>query len=73
MPDKNIRDIASRLVYRDFMTAGILIHRLKVKNTTKHRTMDNIIPDKLNIWKRLITYSLLAEMVCIVTTIRVIQ
>lgn len=45
VPDKNIRDIASRLVYRDFMTAGILIHRLKVKNTTKHRTMGNIIPD----------------------------
>ncbi|MDN3511136.1 MAG: hypothetical protein NG784_07510 [Candidatus Jettenia sp.] len=73
MPDKNIRDIASRLVYRDFMTAGILIHRLKVKNTTKHRTMGNIIPDKLNIWKRLVTYSLLAEMVCIATTIRIIQ
>ena len=45
LPDKNITSIASKLIYRDFITAGILLSRLKVKNTTKYQTVNNIIPD----------------------------
>ena len=44
-PDENIKNIASNLVYRDFIIAGILLSELKVKNTTKIRTVNNIIPD----------------------------
>ena len=45
LPDKNITSIASELIYRDFMTAGILLSRLKVKNTTKFHTVNDIVPD----------------------------
>ncbi|MCC7211124.1 MAG: hypothetical protein IT451_04645 [Candidatus Brocadia sp.] len=44
-PDENIKNIASNLVYRDFIIAGILVSELKVKNTTNMRTVNNIIPD----------------------------
>lgn len=44
-PGENIKNVASNLVYRDFITAGILCSELKVKNTTKIRTVNNIIPD----------------------------
>jgi len=44
-PDENIINIASMLAYRSFITAGILLSKLKVKNTTKFRTINNIVPD----------------------------
>ena len=39
------REIASGLPYRDYMTVGVLIKKLNLKNETKIRTMGNIVPD----------------------------
>lgn len=41
----DIRRIAEGLPYRDFMTVGILVDRLKIKNNTKMKTLGNIVPD----------------------------
>ncbi|MBI5680414.1 MAG: NAD(P)/FAD-dependent oxidoreductase [Methanobacterium sp.] len=41
----NIKNIASGLMYRDFITVGLLLNELKIKNTTKQKTMNNIVPD----------------------------
>ncbi len=43
--DKNIKDIAENLPYRDFITVGLLVKKLKVKNTSKYKTENGIIPD----------------------------
>ncbi|MBQ9211014.1 MAG: NAD(P)/FAD-dependent oxidoreductase [Clostridia bacterium] len=40
-----IRDIAEGLPYRDYMTVGVLIPRLKLENKTKTKTIGNIVPD----------------------------
>lgn len=40
-----VRDIAAGLVYRDFITMGLLVNKLKIKNSTKIKTINNIIPD----------------------------
>ena len=37
--------IASGLVYRDFMTVGLLLDRLKISNNTGYPTINNIVPD----------------------------
>ena len=37
--------IAKGLPYRDYMTVGVLVSRLKLKNETGIRTIGNIIPD----------------------------
>jgi protoporphyrinogen oxidase len=37
--------VATTLPYRDFMTAGLLLSGLKVKNKTKLKTLSNIVPD----------------------------
>jgi len=42
---KNVSTIANGLVYRDFITAGILLKKLIIKNETKIKTINNIIPD----------------------------
>ena len=42
---KNVKRIASNLPYRDFITFGILVKKLKIKNETKIKTINNIIPD----------------------------
>jgi protoporphyrinogen oxidase len=42
---ENVRDIAAGLPYRDFMTAGLLVDKLKIKNTTKIKTVSDIVPD----------------------------
>lgn len=44
VPEK-VRDIAVNLPYRDFMTVGLLVDKLKIKNTTKTKTLGNIVPD----------------------------
>ena len=44
VPEK-ISRIASGLPYRDYMTVGILVKSLKLKNETKIKTLGNIIPD----------------------------
>ncbi|HMB00631.1 MAG TPA: NAD(P)/FAD-dependent oxidoreductase [Spirochaetota bacterium] len=36
---------AAGLVYRDFITVGLLLNKLKIKNRTKIKTINNIIPD----------------------------
>jgi len=40
-----IRQIADGLPYRDFVTVGLLVDRLKLKNTTGIRTLGDIVPD----------------------------
>ena len=42
---ENILDIASHLPYRDFITIGILVDKLKIKNETTIKTLGNIVPD----------------------------
>lgn len=41
----NISNIASGLPYRDYMTVGVLIPKLNLKNETKLKTVSNIVPD----------------------------
>ncbi len=41
----NIKDIASNLPYRDFITVGILLKKLLVSNQTRMKTLNNLIPD----------------------------
>ncbi len=41
----DIHDIATGLPYRDFVTVGLLVGRLNLKNETKFKTLGNIIPD----------------------------
>ena len=40
-----ILDIAKGLPYRDFMTVGLLVDKLNLKNETDIRTLGNIVPD----------------------------
>lgn len=40
-----IMEIASGLPYRDFVTVGILVKELNLKNLTDRKTLSNIIPD----------------------------
>ena len=42
---ENLRDIANGLIYRDLITVGLLLKKLKIKNETKISTINNIIPD----------------------------
>ncbi|MDR1892237.1 MAG: NAD(P)/FAD-dependent oxidoreductase [Oscillospiraceae bacterium] len=40
-----VAEVANALPYRDFMTVGLLVKRLKIKNKTKIRTVGDIVPD----------------------------
>ena len=42
---KEIKEIATSLPYRDFMTVGLLLKDMKIKNKTKIKTINNIVPD----------------------------
>lgn len=42
---EEIRAIAARLPYRDYMTVGVLLKKLKLRNETGIRTLGNIAPD----------------------------
>lgn len=42
---ENIRAIADGLPYRDFVTVGLLLDKLNLKNKTKMKTLNNIVPD----------------------------
>ncbi|MCR4577111.1 MAG: NAD(P)/FAD-dependent oxidoreductase [Clostridiales bacterium] len=42
---ENCSMIAAGLPYRDYMTVGVLVPRLKLKNLTKIPTLGNIVPD----------------------------
>ncbi len=41
----DVKRIATALPYRDFITVGLLVDKLNLKNETKHRTIGNIVPD----------------------------
>ncbi len=41
----DVYEIASSLPYRDFITVGLLVKRLRLENRTKTRTLANIVPD----------------------------
>ncbi len=48
MSDKvpsDVYDIATNLPYRDFITVGLLLKKLKLKNKTKIKTVSGIVPD----------------------------
>jgi protoporphyrinogen oxidase len=40
-----VRQVASGLMYRDFLTVGLLVNKLKIKNETNIRTINGIVPD----------------------------
>lgn len=42
---EEVRDIATSLPYRDFITAGVLVKKLLISNKTEIRTINNIVPD----------------------------
>lgn len=44
-PPAEIRRIASELPYRDFITVGLLLKKLRLENKTKIKTISNIVPD----------------------------
>lgn len=44
VPD-NVKKLSDGLRYRDFITVGLLLNHLKIKNETKISTLNNIVPD----------------------------
>lgn len=44
VPD-NVLDVAKGLPYRDYMTLGVLVKQLNLKNKTSVKTLGNIVPD----------------------------
>ena len=42
---QEVADIARELPYRDFITVGLLVSKLKLQNKTQHKTLGNIVPD----------------------------
>jgi protoporphyrinogen oxidase len=42
---KNVQEVANGLPYRDFITVGLLMKKLKIKNETDRKTKGNIVPD----------------------------
>lgn len=41
----NVKEVAEGLPYRDFVTVGLLVNKLNLKNETKLKTLNNIVPD----------------------------
>ena len=44
LPDE-VSDVAQGLMYRDFITVGLLLNELKIKNHTKRYTINDMVPD----------------------------
>lgn len=42
---KRVKTVAFGLCYRDFMTVGLLLKKLKIKNDSNHKTINDIVPD----------------------------
>jgi protoporphyrinogen oxidase len=42
---ENVRNVAENLPYRDFMTVGLLLKELKIKNSTNIESYRDIVPD----------------------------
>ncbi len=41
----SVEEIASTLPYRDFITVGLLVNKLAIKNETKIKTLNGLVPD----------------------------
>ncbi len=44
-PEPEMKKIANGLPYRDFITVGLLVDKLKLENKTNIKTVNNIVPD----------------------------
>lgn len=42
---KPVQTVAAGLPYRDFITVGLLLNKMRIKNTTRLKTVGNIVPD----------------------------
>jgi protoporphyrinogen oxidase len=42
---QNVKEVAACLCYRDFITVGLLVKKLKIKNDTNIKTTNDIVPD----------------------------
>lgn len=42
---ESVREVAAGLPYRDFITVGLLVDRLRLQNETNRKTLGNIVPD----------------------------
>ena len=40
-----VKTVSEGLQYRDFMTVGLLLNKLKIKNETKQETLNGLVPD----------------------------
>jgi len=40
-----VKDVAAGLCYRDFITVGLLVKKLKIRNDTSVKTVNDIVPD----------------------------
>jgi UDP-galactopyranose mutase (EC 5.4.99.9) len=45
VPPREVAEIATALPYRDFITVGLLLKKLLIKNETKLKTVSDIVPD----------------------------
>lgn len=45
VPPQPVREIALSLPYRDFITVGLLVKKLRLQNKTAHKTLGGIVPD----------------------------
>jgi protoporphyrinogen oxidase len=44
VPDE-VKSISEGLMYRDFITVGLLLNKLKIENKTSYKTHNNVVPD----------------------------
>jgi protoporphyrinogen oxidase len=42
---RKVTEVANGLIYRDFITVGLLLTKLIINNQTKFKTINNIVPD----------------------------
>ncbi len=42
---ESVSQVASGLVYRDYMTVGLLVKRLRIRNETRIPTLNDLVPD----------------------------
>ncbi|MDB5147530.1 MAG: hypothetical protein JWQ57_1550 [Mucilaginibacter sp.] len=42
---KDVKEISENLQYRDFITVGLLLNKLKIKNQTPTQTLNDLVPD----------------------------
>jgi protoporphyrinogen oxidase len=42
---EDVSEVAQGLMYRDFITVGLLLNKLKIKNETKLKTINDLVPD----------------------------